>query len=152
MSQDHKTGLLMVLVRWIDPVQSPLEQGQVLFFAWEQTQGGVGSIVVSVGGEPPRLSPIYHWGRACLLFYLQFLKLKMFLCQGIAPFFTFLLATSTFMLPFIIFWFVFQLISLYFVHHILLQYKWILTFVLQQSTRGWSLMVQKEWRDQWLSD
>lgn len=83
MSQDHKAVLLMALVRWIDPVRSPLGRGQVLVL-WEQAQGGVVSIAASEGGEQARLSRIYHCSRACLLFYFWFLKLKMFLSLGIA--------------------------------------------------------------------
>ncbi len=51
MSQDHITVLLITLLRWIDPVRSALEQGQVLCVAWEQAQGWVGSIAAFVGGD-----------------------------------------------------------------------------------------------------
>lgn len=87
MSQDHTTVMLMALVRWIDLVQSPQRQGQVPCFAWEQARGEGGFNSSICGRRSARLSPIYHWGRVCLLFYLQFLKLKMFLSQGIARWF-----------------------------------------------------------------
>lgn len=54
---------------WSRPVQ-----GHILA-VWEQSL--MVSIAAFVSGEPVRLSHIYHWGRARLLFYLQFLKLKM---------------------------------------------------------------------------
>lgn len=41
VSQDHKSVLLMALLRWIDPVQSPVEQGQVLSCVGTGTRGAL---------------------------------------------------------------------------------------------------------------
>lgn len=66
-------------VNWSSTVRTGTGSGPV---AWEQAQREGGRQQRQC--RSVRLSPIYHWGRACLLFYLQFLKLKMFLSRGIA--------------------------------------------------------------------
>lgn len=157
MSQDHRTVLLMALVRWIDPVQSPLEQGQVRCFAWEQAQGGVGSIAASVGGDQrgylpstTGVGPVYcftfgswNWKCSCLRgLHVGYSTVE----RAVFRFFSF----STFLTANV--YYCSDFISVDFVHHSPLQYKLILTFVLQRSTRGWSLMAQRGWRDRWPSD
>lgn len=78
MSQDHKTVLLMALLRWIDPAQPPLEwSGHLFMWKWPGWDGGHNQIIC--GWRLTALSPIYH----CLLFYLYLLKLKISMSQGI---------------------------------------------------------------------
>lgn len=74
--------LMAFLVNWSSTLTSGTRSGPQL--RGNRPKGYVGSIEASVGGDISRLSPINHWGTACLLFYLWFLKLKMFLSQGIA--------------------------------------------------------------------
>lgn len=84
-------------------------------------------------------------GHGCLLFHPWFLKLKMLLSQGTALCFTlfFYLNISLFFTP---------PVNFIVVSQSCVKWRLMIHFVLQQSIKDWSLMAQREWRDQWRND